>query len=343
MKEKWKTGLKCAAGALAALAVLNLFCAWYYNPTAYEWDEARATDTIRTPGAFTSRATEGFAWMRMDANGYNNAGTPGEDGVSVLMMGSSHTEALNVMQDESASARLNELLAAGGADGMVYNIGISSHSLARCVANLGRALERFQPSDYVVLETQDVELPPASFALAYYDTFERLSATDVPLPDWITGQPLSRALYRQIASLTGGEEGADDSDDSESFELTGENYGDYVDMLCFWLKPVRETAEEHGVEVVIYYHPHLVLQEDGSAVPSTPELYLQAFAEAASRVGITFLDLTQDFLDAYESEHILPHGFVNTAAGEGHLNAEGHEIIARALYEIIQQEGGVGA
>ena len=221
MKEKWKTGLKCAAGALAALAVLNLFCAWYYNPTAYEWDEARATDTIRTPGAFTSRATEGFAWMRMDANGYNNAGTPGEDGVSVLMMGSSHTEALNVMQDESASARLNELLAAGGADGMVYNIGISSHSLARCVANLGRALERFQPSDYVVLETQDVELPTASFALAYYDTFERLSATDVPLPDWITGQPLSRALYRQIASLTGGEEGADDSDDSESFELTG--------------------------------------------------------------------------------------------------------------------------
>ena len=60
-------------------------------------------------------------------------------------------------------------------------------------------------------------------------------------------------------------------------------------------------------------------------------------------MGITFLDLTQDFLDAYESEHILPHGFVNTAAGEGHLNAEGHEIIARALYEIIQQEGGVGA
>ena len=48
-------------------------------------------------------------------------------------------------------------------------------------------------------------------------------------------------------------------------------------MLCFWLEPVRETAEEHGVEVVIYYHPHLVLQEDGSAVPSTPELYLQAF------------------------------------------------------------------
>ena len=232
------------------------------------------------------------------------------------------------------------MLAADGADGMVYNIGISSHSLARCVANLDRALERFAPSDYVVLETHDVELPLASLALAYNDSLERLSATDVPLPDWITGQPLVRALYRQIASLTGGEE---DADDSESFELTEENYDDYVGMLGFWLESVRETAEEHGVEVIIYYHPHLVLQEDGSAVPSTPELYLQAFAEAASRVGVTFLDLTQDFLDAYESGHILPHGFVNTAAGEGHLNAEGHEIIARALYEIIQQEGGVGA
>ena len=47
MKEKWKTVLKCAVGALAALAVLNLFCAWYYNPTAYEWDEARE---VNAPG-----------------------------------------------------------------------------------------------------------------------------------------------------------------------------------------------------------------------------------------------------------------------------------------------------
>lgn len=340
MRQKWKTALKCAAGALAALALLNLFCAWYYNPTAYEWDAARATDTIRTPGAWTSRATEGCAWMRMDANGYNNAAVPGEDGVSVLMMGSSHAEALNVMQDESAAARLNEMLAADGARGMVYNIGVSSHTLPRCVANLDRALERFQPADYVVLETQDVSFPLASLAAALEDSFERLPRTDVPLPDWITGQPLVRALYRQIASLRGGEAAL--ADEGFSFELTEETYETYVGWLGFWLNEARKTAEAHGVGLIIYYHPHLALQADGSAKADSPALYAEAFAEAAERVGVVYLDLTQDFLEAYADEGVLPHGFANTAAGEGHLNADGHEIVARALYEAIRGESEAG-
>ena len=268
MKQKWKTALKCLAGALAALAALNLFCAWYYNPTAYEWDEARATDTIRTPGAFTSRATEGFAWMRMDENGYNNASAPGEEGVSVLMMGSSHAEALNVMQDESAAARLNEMLAADGARGMVYNIGVSSHTLPRCVANLDRALERFQPADYVVLETQDVSFPLASLAAALEDSFERLPRTDVPLPDWITGQPLVRALYRQIASLRGGEAAL--ADEGFSFELTEETYETYVGWLGFWLNEARKTAEAHGVGLIIYYHPHSRFRRTEARRPIRP-------------------------------------------------------------------------
>ena len=41
-----RAALAGAAGALAALVVLDVFCAWYYNPTAYEWDEYQATDVI---------------------------------------------------------------------------------------------------------------------------------------------------------------------------------------------------------------------------------------------------------------------------------------------------------
>ena len=329
MKQKWKTALKCLAGALAALAALNLFCAWYYNPTAYEWDEARATDTIRTPGAFTSRATEGFAWMRMDENGYNNASAPGEEGVSVLMMGSSHAEALNVMQDESAAARLDEMLAADGARGMVYNIGVSSHTLPALRRQPSTARwSASSPTDCVVLETQDVLLPAGqSGGRAWRMPSSACRATDVPLPDWITGQPLARALYRQSDEPAAAREAAQADEGCPVRAHGREPMTTYVATLAFLARRwrARRPAPTTASRLIIYYHPHLALQADGSAVSAAPPaLYAEALAEAAARVGVVYLDLSAGLSGRLRGRAAsLPHGFANTAAGAGHLNADG--------------------
>ena len=49
--------------------------------------------------------------------------------------------------------------------------------------------------------------------------------------------------------------------------------------------------------------------------------------------------MTDAFLEAYETEHILPHGFVNTAPGVGHMNADGSRIVADVLCaEILRRE-----
>ena len=336
MKQRWKSWLKAAAGALTALALLNAFCAWYYNPTAYQWDDFRTTDTIREPGAFTSRATEGIAWSRIDENGYNNPSAPGEEGVSVLMMGSSHTEALNVAQDQSASARLEAMLRADGETGRVYNIGISSHNLPRNAANLSRALERFQPTDCVVIETFGLTFPVAYLMGAMDDSLGRLERTEEWLPDWITRQPLSKTLYHQWMELTSGQNAL--AEDSSG--LDDEYYQNYEDMMTRWFTWMREITDAHGVRLIVYYHPHLLLQADGSAIAEPSERYAEAYAAAARRAGIVFLDMTQPFLDAYAAEYALPHGFCNTAAGAGHLNAKGHELIAEALYKAIREEAG---
>ena len=51
--------------------------------------------------------------------------------------------------------------------------------------------------------------------------------------------------------------------------------------------------------------------------------------------------MSERFLQAYEAEHILPHGFANTAMGQGHLNADGQRLVAEALYDaILEAEGG---
>jgi len=107
------------------------------------------------------------------------------------------------------------------------------------------------------------------------------------------------------------------------------------------MQHVSDIAQKHGVKAVFLYHPHLVLQEDGTAKAQTDSNCLNAFAMACESAGVVFVDMTQDFMAAYAQSYTLPHGFSNTMPGTGHLNKTGHDMIARALCrEIIAQEAG---
>lgn len=334
MKKRWKKAAATLAGLLVALVALDLFCYGYYNPAGYEWDEYRATDTIREPGAFTARAREGFAWATIDDNGYNNAQVPGEDGVFVLMMGSSHTEGLYVKPGEDVSSQLHARLMERGLEGCVYNIGISAHTLMRNAANLERALSRFEPTGYVVLETQEVKFGKSSVEKALNDSFERQPWTESVISDFISRRPLLRTLYRQWEVLMNG----GDEEEAQA-EVTAEQLAQYEAALTQLMEKLRAEADDHGVELIVYYHPHLYLQEDGSALPQTDAGCLDAFSSACAAAGVEFLDMTDAFLAAYAQGHILPHGFSNTAPGVGHLNPQGNALIADALCaKILEKE-----
>ena len=340
MKNKWKTAVKTIAALVLALVLLDLFCFWYYNPAEYDWDEFRATDNIREPGAFTSRAKEGIAWATIDENGYNNASVPGEDGVFVLMMGSSHTEGLNVMQHETVSSQLQERLKEAGVDGFVYNIGISAHTFDRNAANFERAMDRFEPKGYVVLETQYVKIHKYSIAGAMNDSLERYGPTEPVITEWISDRPLLRTLYRQWSSFFDGFAEDAEEEAAVEFVITQDMLDQYEVALTELLVKLRTAAQEKGAELIIYYHPHLLIQPDGSVVANTDEGCRAAFTAACENAQVSFLDMTDAFLQAYEEDAILPHGFSNTAPGEGHLNPQGNALIAQALCEeILEREG----
>lgn len=330
MLLKFKQRIKIILGVLTGIALLNLFCAFYYNPTGYVESGTGATDLVREPGAFTSRATEGIAWATIDKNGYNNAAAPEDGEIFVLMMGSSHTEALNVMQDESASALLDEMLHANGQTGRVYNIGMSSHTLVRNISNFSRALDEFEPTGYVVLETADVIMYTSSLVDAQNDALEPLPVTGVDVPGLLTDRPLMRTLYRQYMNLTGEER-------TELYApyIPEDTMGRYEAALTEAFIMLRSEADAHGVELIIYYHPHLTLNFDGTVTPQTQSQCLAAFTRACAAADVTFIDMTDVFLEAYSEDFTLPHGFANTPAGTGHLNAEGHRMVAEALYDVI--------
>lgn len=334
--------VKAVAAAAVGLVLLDLFCAWYYNPASYEWDEARATDVIREPGAFTSRANEGFSSTIIDENGYVNSQVPGEDGVFVLMMGSSHVEGLYVPQGDGVTAQLQSRLQESGLDGFVYNIGISGHELPRNVNNLDRALTRFAPSGYVVLETRTV-VHNANLLFGVLDgKLHRNGSTKVVFSKLISDRPLVRTIYRQLLNLRSAEAAENDAGEevnAEELEVSQELLDLYMETLSRLMRLVREVTDAHGVTPIIYYHPTLQLQEDGSVTTDTFQPALDIYKAACAQERIAFLDMTDAFLEAYETEHILPHGFINTRPGTGHLNADGNRIIAEALCaEILKGE-----
>lgn len=327
-----RKAVRTIAALIAAAAILNLFCAWYYNPADYLWDDARATDRIRRPNAITSRANEGFSICRIDENGYNNPSVP--DRINILMMGTSHTEGFNVAPADNTSARLGALLPGRS----VYNIGMSSHTLTVNLANLERALNRFEPTDYVIIETNYVIFWPEEIEDALNDTAGRLDPTETGLPDWLSDQPLVRALGRQVFNLQYGAEAGQDDVAAQSVgqqQYPPEAYQAYYTELCGLFARARKSADAHGVRVIICYNPMLILLPDGTAADDTDPAVRDAFAAACADSGVTFVDMSDRFIAAYQNEHILPHGFVNTAPEYGHLNKNGCGIVANALYEAI--------
>ena len=332
MKKKKNRVIKSIAAVLAALVVLDLFCIWYYNPAKYEWDEYRATDNVRTANRFTSRASEGIAYSVTDAYGYNNAEIPGEDGVSVLMMGSSHLEGYNVMPEENVAVLLSEMLKEEGYDGFIYNIGTSAHNFTRNVANLERALERFAPKDYLIMETASIMITEADINAALNDSYNRNTYTKTYGVEWLTSRPLFAAVYKQWQALNQIPTG----EEIQEFVITDEVVEAYRVLITELIRKIADAAEEYGVKPIIYYHPHLVPQADGTAIADVGDVRcLNAFREVCENAGVGFVDMTDEFMRNYAENHILPHGFINSAPGEGHLNAEGNAMIAQALCAAV--------
>ena len=57
--------------------------------------------------------------------------------------------------------------------------------------------------------------------------------------------------------------------------------------------------------------------------------------EESKKNNIPFLNTEKDFLSFFSEENEFPFGFNNTKPGTGHLNKNGHKIIANILYEFL--------
>lgn len=315
--------------AVAAFFICNLVTAYfYYNPAISIENKTLSTDYKRKASSYWTQAREGYANIEFDCGGFNNNKVP--DTIDILCMGSSHTEAVQLEQKANYVSRLYDHL-----NVTTYNIGCSGHTFLHCYNNFSNAVNEFKPQRFVVFETKDIPDNLADFQKVEEGTFIRTTGKK-----WFDGNPILSEL-RKIAILrllrVQGLTVLDNNKvRAEQKQKQGIDDAVYFQVYSKCLKNMTQVLDDQKqTKLIIFYHPHLKILTDGSVVAQADERLLNIFKKACASNKVIFLDMTERFIKEYNEKHILPYGFLNTAVGAGHLNENGHRMIAEELGKII--------
>lgn len=327
---------KVLLAGVVAVCILSVLLSVYYNLPLHIENPNGNTDYVWPSNAKWVKMTEGYSMGKYDAQGFNNKEVV--DNPNILILGSSHMEATNVMQDENTGYLLGQLLEGRYT---VYNMGISGHDFYKVCQYLPNNLSYYERvPEVVVIETNIVSIESE-------DVRKVLDGTVAHTPSYSTGiivalqkVPFFRLLYSQIS---GGLLDLFMQDGSNSFgtekgsqEEDGNKDTERVDLEAYdkLFGYISNLQEKYGTKIVIFYHPMEILNRDGTISFGGKE-GVEAFSEASEKYGITFVDMGEHFEKMYYEEHHVAHGFSTGLLGSGHLNRYGHAAVAEALMETI--------
>ena len=311
--------LKAIIAGTAAFIVLNFFSFLYYNVPARQEVPDGATDYKWPANAFHAMATEGFGYGNVNDDGYNNPEDLKDiDEINVLFMGSSHLEGFNLSPDRNAAAVLQKLTGK-----TVYNIGISEHTLLRCLDNLENALNKYDPTEYVIIETMTVSFYDEELQNALNGE-GRLPTYSGGVMDILQTMKYLKLVYYQYNNLTRR------SSPGGTAPLTNEG------MLDQLLSSAEKTCEDHNVRLMIVFHPTLTVDDEGKITANFNTEDAELMEKVCTEKGIVFINMADSFIEHYLKESELPHGFSNTVPGSGHLNETGHYLIAQKVNEAME-------
>ncbi len=335
MKKTFLWIFKAAVAGILALATASAVCLIYYNPGIHITNETGATDYRWIANSFQSNMTEGIAWNLTDKNGFYNSADAPDKNMNVLIMGSSNMEGTHVFTKQNVPYLLSELTGLS-----VYNIGISEHTLLTCVSNLENALSAMQPTDYVIIESLASTFSAEAIEKCVSGEMKNFSSHDSGILFYLQKIPYLKLVYAQLVHWNAANSGGKTSIEEKGPENTAIQQKIPMDSYIKLAEKIQETCRKHSVQPVIFYHPNLSLNYDGSAAAKLNEESLAALEAACEANGILFVDMTDAFLEMYRESNVLPNGFCNTGIGTGHLNKHGNRAIAQKLAEVISAQEG---
>ncbi|MEJ2646883.1 MAG: hypothetical protein P8016_00585 [Sedimentisphaerales bacterium] len=104
----------------------------------------------------------------------------------------------------------------------------------------------------------------------------------------------------------------------------------------FLTKAIKESTNKN---VTIVYVPHVPRIENHRIAYNDPDWSVVGeFAEYCHSAGIDFINMHDIFVSNYMATGKFPKGFTNSLPGEGHLNIDGHRLIAEAIFKYLKEK-----
>lgn len=320
---------------IAICLLLNMICFAYYNPA-----HGSDLNTYRLePNTVGVNAVEGFGILYSDENGFPNTDKLLIEEDYILVMGSSHTKADQVMIEERYSNLLNQYLGYEEKTG-VYNLGYNGGVFCDITKNFKQLIYEFPESKYIIIEVTDGQLK-------INEESYKTAMQQVKPEETVYGKELSEHnfmgkirkmiklycpllllyvnQYNQWKNSIRSNQEMNIIDDREESREKREKYSEMLQLI----------SEQYSGKIIILYHNGFKLDENDSYISDVSEIKIE-FVKACRENAIDVIDMDSVWKEYFENEHIIPYGFINTSLGEGHLNKKGHELIAKEIYKYLK-------
>jgi hypothetical protein len=282
----------------------------------------------------------------VDERGYLNEDKPLADEV-VLVLGCSHTKGIEVPMDKRYTSLLNDKLSGGDDSKLyVYNMAIDGFYFPQIVDGFKAALQEIPSVSSIVIEIPTTEYAPSDFTgYATRQYSENFTGTTA-----FQNQTFSSEFQTKIketfplASLYLSKQfvfsGLDKTPFLYEANTQSENpfppniKDDYQVAIKTSFETIRSLWDG---EIILIYHPSVELQADGT-MKIIDSISLPWFADICWPNNIKLIGIGGVWESFYNTSHTVPYGFANTAPGQGHLNEDGHRLMADLIYQYM--EGG---
>jgi hypothetical protein len=251
--------------------------------------------------------------------------SPPPDGI--LVIGDSYTEARHVAQSERFSNQLGQQLRR-----RVYNAGHAGWSPLNALGYLRAELPRFRPATVVVQvsgnDLADVVAAKRARVELRGDRFEIVWPTrggSSGIRETLSRSAFAGQMISSVAGLFGGKR-----DDEAGGEANCATPSSLAVSAMPWI--FGELARTHR-DVRIVYIPKL---EYHGTCNDTCVVSRVVLERAAQRAGLRFVDPTAAMCARFAATRQPLNGFWNTIPGTGHLNADGHAVVAALLAETFE-------
>lgn len=295
---------------------------------------------LYVPNASVLHTSEGYASHTMNASGFNDR-TPGNaQEPHLVVLGDSFVEALQVDASdnftsvaESLSSCTHVLNAGRSGISPLHFSALYAHA-SRSVTVTGM-VATLSPGDFRDIRSAKLETTVNETGQIIDLNFEpsKLNPTRLKLDRVLRHSALATYALNRLKALRAApanpaNERNRQPDDINELRRAGEI-----------LNVVMSRFEQTHPKAVLYL-PELNYLPDRRAEPTELSTrFLELVTQAARRHDMVLIDTTDALIQWYELEGQPGHGFANNSMGNGHLNPDGHRVVAQRLADWLEQSG----